>query len=526
MKDDDVSTTQKRLQAAWEAAEEDCKKAIFDKCSSAPSASPSPQTASLLDWNVASSAPLPPSQFNGSSNNTFEDPFLLPPSEHEISPRKSPMTSSCTSTQQQLKRHNMILSSPPSSLLQRYRIFLQKHEPLFSLVEMIMERFVFYGHLFKVQHNLRDNGYTDEGEKGRIIRTEIYYATWNIIRWINDLVLLGVGDGMGLTVGTRDEWLLLHQRQQQSSSTLSNSRSTNSLLLQEWITSRMDIIITIIRATLTATTCLYPAVEAFSSHHYIDNNMRRHRAALVCYRLERVRFMGRLALLLISWWTRVIRHQKRRQQQQSLSSRKEREKNIFISSIVLQRGGELDPYEKLVSLEDAEDEARVVQYVGRRTGRRSVSSGAAAGTTFRSYTTPHHHQGFLSTVLSSFPFITNATNNVVECLSELWTSSFGRGGNKLVYVYAVGEILHILRPFIWSLAECSEWQRKVLQQQRRIGRGFSFSWSIWKAYWISLLMDLISDNLLRLTSSCDGDGDPNKLREGLLGELHSRDDDG
>ena len=38
---------------------------------------------------------------------------------------------------------------------------------------------------------------------------------------------------------------------------------------------------------------------------------------------------------------------------------------------LLRRGGELDPYEQLVHLKDAEDEAKVVQYVGKRTDRRS-----------------------------------------------------------------------------------------------------------------------------------------------------------
>jgi len=112
---------------------------------------------------------------------------------------------------------------------------------------MIMERFVFYGHLFKVQHHEND----DYGEEG-MIRTEMYYATWNVIRWINDVILVGVGDGMGFTVGTRDEWLSSSSEE----STVNNDDYSSLLSLQAWISSRMYRLVPIIRATLTASTCI------------------------------------------------------------------------------------------------------------------------------------------------------------------------------------------------------------------------------------------------------------------------------
>jgi hypothetical protein len=493
-------TAQHRLDAAWEAAKEECKANTNNNMTTSSLLGDdgcSPLTASLD--NDASAPP----QLNGSSITPYyyEDPFLLPPSNE----------------------------TSPTTLLHRYRTFLQKHEPLLSLVEMIMERFVFYGHLFKASsHHDFDDG------EGGIIRTEMYYATWNVIRWINDVVLVGVGGGMGMTVGTREEWL--HQPLSNSLSHNNNSNKVKNknklwLSLHQLITSKLEILIPIIRATLTATTCIYPAIEALSrrSNNSNTNGMgndadgeiisRRYRAALVSYRLERVRFMGRLALLMISWWAKLQRkrQQQRQQQQQYLSQKGE--SNTFVPSL-LQRGGELDPYERMVPLQDAEDEARVVQYVGRRTGRRSVSN---AGTTIIS-TPPQQQLGLSAVALTNFlPFIITKATNVIEYISKVLSSS---GGNKLVYVYAVGEILHILRPLYWSRAECEEWQRRRIlllsrqQQQQQRGGLLSNSWSIWKAWWVSLLMDLISDKLLRLTSGGGGDAAAatmNNLRGGRRG---------
>uniref|UniRef100_A0A6U3Z7I2 Peroxisomal membrane protein PEX16 n=1 Tax=Skeletonema marinoi TaxID=267567 RepID=A0A6U3Z7I2_9STRA len=458
--------------------------------------SPSPLTSSL-DYD-ASAPPLN----GGSIDNTtyYEDPFLLP--SNETSPT-SLASSSLLSLSQTITQHQnspqqqQLLETP--SLLNRYKIFLQNHSSLLSLIEMIMERFIFYGHLFKTTHH-----YNDDEERG-ILQMEMYYATWNIIRWINDVVLLGVGGGMGLTVGTREEWLLL-QESCLSNNNNNNNNSNNKLSLNQWISTRLDTIIPIIRATLTATTCIYPAVEAFSrrtntttNHHHRDDwDGRRHKAAIVTYRLERVRFMGRMCLLVISWWARLQRKRQQQQQQQQQSQKKESDATII--PLLLQRGGELDPYEQVVPLKHAEDEARVVQYVGRRTGRRSISTIKSPPPSSSS----SRQQG-LTAALSNVPFITKA-NNLMEWISKLLTSS---SGNKLVYVYAVGEILHILRPLYWSRAECGEWQqrrRRLLpQQQQQQQRGGMYnSWSIWKAWWVSLLMDLISDKLLRLTNNSGG----------------------
>ncbi|KAK1735821.1 hypothetical protein QTG54_013527 [Skeletonema marinoi] len=356
-----AASTQHRLDAAWEAAEHEANNMTTPLSSSPPNSddarcsSPSPLTSSL-DYD-ASAPPL-----NGSSiDNTtyYEDPFLLP--SNETSPTSlasSPSSLSQTITQHQNSPQQQQLLETPS-LLSRYKTFLQNHSSLLSLIEMIMERFVFYGHLFKTTHQ-----YDDE-ERG-ILQMEMYYATWNIIRWINDVVLLGVGGGMGLTVGTREEWLLL-QESCLSNNNNNNNSNDNKLSLNQWIRTRLDTIIPIIRATLTATTCIYPAVEAFSRrtntttnhHHRIENDDwdgRRHKAAIVTYRLERVRFMGRMCLLVISWWARLQRKRQQQQQQQQQSQKKESDTTII--PLLLQRGGELDPYEQVVPLKHAEDEAR------------------------------------------------------------------------------------------------------------------------------------------------------------------------
>ncbi|KAL7446470.1 hypothetical protein ACHAXM_010486 [Skeletonema potamos] len=501
------SNQQRRLDAAWEAATEECNKDNNNTNNMSSSNKSFPP--SLDDNNDDGDGRCsPPSQFNGSNYNNIEtydeDPFLLP--SNETSPTSLASYSSSSSSQLQQLQLQQVTSSP--TLAQRYRTFLQKHESLLSLIEIIMERFVFYGHLFK-SHNF-------EGEEE--VRTEMYYATWNVIRWINDVVLVGVGCGMGLTVGTREEWLLsLQQHQHHHQSVLSKSNDNNKLQQHQWKpTSKLDMMIPIIRATLTATTCIYPAVEAFSrrsSNKSINNNhrigndgeilsRRYHRAALVSYRLEKVRFMGRLALLVIGWWAKLQRKRQQQQQQRHLNDKVE---NYTVVPSLLQRGGELDPYEIMVPLKDAEDEARIVQYVGRRTGRRSVSNAGTTiiGSSSTSSSSSHLYckQG-LSAALTNVPFITEAIN-LIEWTTNVLSSY---GGNKLGYVYAVGEILHILRPLYWSRAECGEWQRKRLlaqqqqQQQQQLRGGISNSWTIWKAWWVSLLMDLISDKLLRLSS--------------------------
>ncbi|KAL7450410.1 hypothetical protein ACHAWC_002333, partial [Mediolabrus comicus] len=440
MSEDKSKSTQRRLQAAWEAAEEECKENNNDTsmCSSnengfsasghqAASSLPGHDESATLTLSNGFSSDMQPT--DSLEPTHYEDPFLLNLS-NETSPTSQTTSSSSalSSTKQrqqsqQLPTAMMSSSSSSSSpsVLQRYRTFLQKHEPLLSLFEMIMERFVFYGHLFKVQHHENDD-VDDYGEEG-MIRTEMYYATWNVIRWVNDVILVGVGDGMGFTVGTREEWLP------------SSSEET--------------------------TTCIYPAIESYSrksilrqwsggtaiSNSVLTNNrnndweVRRYRAALTSYRLERLRFMMRMCLLVISWWGKM--NLQKRQQRQG------KQEQLFIPSL-LQRGGELDPYEDLVSLKDAQDEARVVQYVGRRTGRRSIS--ATDGSTSLQQRQDLQQRTISAALSQHLPFLTTSTN-LIEWLSKVLTSS----GNKLVYVYAVGEILHILRPLYWSNAECGEW---------------------------------------------------------------------
>lgn len=48
------------------------------------------------------------------------------------------------------------------------------------------------------------------------------------------------------------------------------------------------------------------------------------------------------------------------------------------------------------------------------------------------------------------------------------------------------------------------------------------SWSIWKAWWVSLFMDLISDRLLRLTASGGGEGGDIIGRNSRHGGVRSR----
>lgn len=523
MSEDISKSTQRRLHAAWEAAEEECKEnndtSICSSNENGFSASGHQAASSLSDHDESATLTLS----NGWSSDMqptdsleptyYEDPFLLNLS-NETSPTSQTTSSSSalSSAKQreqskQLHTATMTSSSSSPSVLQRYRTFLQKHEPLLSLFEMIMERFVFYGHLFKVQHHENDD-FDDNGEEG-MIRTEMYYATWNVIRWVNDVILVGVGDGMGFTVGTREEWLQLPKQSRV------NNDDSSLLSLQAWISSRMYRLVPIIRATLTATTCIYPAIESYSrksilrqwsggtaiSNSVLTNNrnndweVRRYRAALTSYRLERLRFIMRMCLLVISWWGKL--HLQKRQQQQG------KQEQLFIPSL-LQRGGELDPYEDLVSLKDAQDEARVVQYVGRRTGRRSIST--TDGSTSLKQRQDLQRRTISATLSQHLPFLTKSTK-LVERLSKVLTSS----GNKLVYVYAVGEVLHILRPFYWSNAECGEWHRRRMlqQQQKQQRRGLALfnSWSIWKAWWVSLLMDVISDKLLRLSTNSDGGGE-------------------
>jgi len=365
------------------------------------------------------------------------------------------------------------------SLIQKYRTFLQQNQLSIDLLENIMERFVFYGYLFK-----------EHDHSG--ISTELYYAIWNSIRWFNDVVLVGWGEGMGFTIGKRDEWL------SHNCTSLSEEKRVS---LSDLILSRLNSVVPILRAILTATTCIYPAMEAWSrrsiihsSRSLLDNGennsiIRQSRAAQVSYRLERIKFVARLALLSISWYAQ--QHRRRRNQQQDDNNNQQKER----IPTLLRRGGELDPYEELVHLQDADDEVNIVQYVGRRTGRRSIA--ARPSLTAPSSPTSSH----LSSVLSS-SIISNVTI-LIKRLAKLLSSK-----HRIVYVYAVGELLHILRPLYWSHAETRQYQKQrrlsamnIPQKQSSLNSSYSFG--IWRAYFISLMMDLISDKLLQLSDGGD-----------------------
>jgi len=368
-------------------------------------------------------------------------------------------------------------NSNKQSLIQKYRTFLKQNQLSIDLFENVMERFVFYGYLFK-----------EHDHSG--ISTELYYAIWNSIRWLNNVVLIGWGEGMGFTVGKRDEWL------SHNCTSLSKEKRVS---LSDSILLRLNAAVPILRAILTATTCIYPAMEAWSRRSTIhssralldngDNNsiIRRSRAAQVSYKLERIKFIARLTLLSISWWAQQHR---RRNQQQDDDQQKERIPTL------LRRGGELDPYEELVPLKDAEDEAKIVQYVGRRTGRRSIAARPSSTTPLSS---PSSSQ--LSSVVSSSSIISNVTI-LIKRLARLLSSK-----HRILYVYAVGELLHILRPLYWSHAETRQYQKQrrssSMNIQKQLSLNSSYSFGIWKAYFISLMMDLISDKLLQLS---DGGG--------------------
>jgi len=304
-------------------------------------------------------------------------------------------------------------------------------------------------------------------------------------------------------------------------------------------------VVPMLRAIITATTCIYPAMEAWSrrsriSHPsqygtpllpYIEESEQQHqhsnsqqeyqtmfatttdlplqkrrrewesrqcRAAQVSYRLERVRFLARLALLSISWWAQ--RHRRRRcsgegddgdaKNVMSRRGNNEEDRTAWLPSL-LRRGGELDPYEQLVPLKDAEEEANVVQYVGRRTGRRSIVARKSSSRT--------RSRGGPSSL--SFSSVSNASVSFAKWMSQLASSK-----SKVLCIYAVGEVLHILRPLYWSRAQNKAWHgRRSPSSSRKIPRNpSSYSFAIWRAWCISLLMDLTSDKLLRVADGGDG----------------------
>ena len=416
------------------------------------------------------------------SNDTSLQPntHLVSSDNHSLA--ESSMIYEYIQDNENIKQPTISNNKRKQSIIQKYRAFLQHNQLSIDLLENVMERFVFYGYLFK-----------DHAHSG--ISTELYYAIWNSIRWLNDVVLVGWGEGMGVTVGKRDEWL-------SSNGGTSSERKGNQVSLSDSMLLRLSTAVPILRAILTATTCIYPAMEAWSrrstvhsSRSLLDNGenncIRQSRAAQVSYRLERIKFVARLALLSISWWAQQHR---RRHQQQDDDQQKER-----ILPTLLRRGGELDPYEELVPLQDAEDEAKVVQYVGRRTGRRSIAA-RPSFTTPSSPSSPSTSSQLSSVVSSSI--ISNVTI-LIKRLARLLSSK-----HRILYVYAVGELLHILRPLYWSHAETHQYQKQrrlssINIPQKQLSLNSSYSFGIWKAYFISLMMDLISDKLLQLSDGGD-----------------------
>ena len=77
--------------------------------------------------------------------------------------------------------------------------------------------------------------------------------------------------------------------------------------------------------------------------------------------------------------------------------------------------------------------------------------------------------------------------------------------NRILYIHASGEFLHILRPLYWS-RETSKWRSNATLSTT--SSHHQQSYSIWKAWFVSLLMDLISDKLLLHTNSISMDGTP------------------
>jgi hypothetical protein len=383
-----------------------------------------------------------------------------------------------------------------STLVQKYRHFLIRHEASLGIFERLMENFEYYI-LFRYNNGLH---------------IEIYYSLWNIIRWMNDVVLYGWGVGMGTLLGTRDELLL-----RIGNKTSNNGKDNDGLLSSR----RIDWIVRMLRAALTATSCIHPALDAWCYHslrfhntRYLgtppqravsydaDHHERREemeligggkaRAAYMSYQLERVKFVARMTLLAISWWTQ---HQRRRrkillnnnEENNATIMHEKSNWNCNSSTLIfpiLRGGGELDPHECVTSLKDMDDEMKVTNYVGKRTGRRSVA---------RTYTSAQ------CTTLSCCQPSTTLPS--LDC----WLLKLMTLENRILYIHAIGEFLHILRPLYWS-RETSKW-RSSNATLSTTSTHHQQSYPIWKAWFMSLLMDLISNKLLH-TNSISMDSTP------------------
>ena len=220
-----------------------------------------------------------------------------------------------------------------------------RHEASLGLFERLMEIFEYYI-LFRY-----DNG----------LNTEIYYSLWNIIRWMNDVVLYGWGEGMGTILGTREELLLVGRNK-------TTGGNDGSII----ISRHLDLIVRMLRAVLTATSCIHPALDAWCYHslrfhtRYLgtpqrralsydkDDHERREemeliggkaRAAYVSYQLERVKFVARMTLLAISWWTQ----RQRRRRKILLNNEENNDNSSILIFPMLRGGGELDPHERVTS---------------------------------------------------------------------------------------------------------------------------------------------------------------------------------
>ena len=444
-------------------------------------------------WNESSSSSsnVSPLMARDSSSVAFEDTTLgrpMPPSSptgHISSLMMASPPSAMVDNDMSLRTSNPNIRYQPSTnydqkkpeeesynnrnstLVQKYRHFLIRHEASLGLFERLMENFEYYI-LFRY-----DNG----------LNTEIYYSLWNIIRWMNDVVLYGWGEGLGTILGTREELLPVGRNK-------ATTGDDGSI-----ISRHLDSIVRMLRAALTATSCIHPALDAWCYHslrfhtRYLgtpqravsydkDDHDRREemeggkaRAAFVSYQLERVKFVARLALLAISWWTQ----RQRRRRKLLLNNEENNDNSSILIFPMLRGGGELDPHERVTSLKDMEDEMKVTNYVGKRTGRRSVS---------RTYTSAQY------TPLSCCQPPTTLPS--LDWLLKLMTCE-----NRILYIHAIGEILHILRPLYWS-RETSKWRSNATLSTT--SSHHQHSYSIWKAWFVSLLMDLISNKLLHTNS--------------------------
>ena len=392
-------------------------------------------------------------------------------------------------------------------MLSEYRSFLQKHRFSLQIVEDLLSRFVIYAPSRIRHHAYHDSNSDMEKNDGEIMghgfTSETLYALINLWSLMNDALYHGLGNDNGLTVG-----ILRSKTGERRSNGRRNSERNGKISIKEEI-------ITLLRLILTVVDCLAPAFEVRAYSYQLQTRQRQQRQQLqprsrnnilldVLTNIERIKFICRLAIILLNYSTSYNKHinpekvvSKTSQNINNIQHRNENDSNnnekekedIDMSCVspfgILKDGGIFDfGCNDAISSENERKRVRRLLYVGKRTGRKIITS--------RSEITENEHNedSNINTFVNP-----NKSSILGQCKKFLELSILSSPKFK-IGMLLFGEFLHLVRPFYFiheSRSCANKFGSKDDAKQKR-----SY---MMKAWIRSLVIDILSYKSIEFSMS-------------------------